>query len=473
MTIGRKLGFCLGAIALVCAGTGIAGWAYVKALGDRLEHSIQKTTRSIELSGDLKASVYTFRLQERGLLLFSYINAAEQVAACQKSFDTAMQAAFDKIQEIRPLLEASAGLEPLNQAAAAIQDYKTKQLEVRQLMLAGQLNEATALDKKTLVPTGAKTIAAIDAFNQFQHSANAEAEQDARRTRTAARLTLVVSLLACGVICSIVAAVVLGAARQLRKTAAQLETTAAEVASAANQAASSGQSLAQSSSEQAASLQETSASSEQINSMARRNCENSRLAAELVSESQHLFEQTDRSLDQMVSAMTEISAESQKISKIIKVIDEIAFQTNILALNAAVEAARAGEAGSGFAVVADEVRNLAQRCAQAAKDTSSLIEGSMSKSAYGKQIVDQVAASIHAITGQAARVKTLVDEVNSGGLEQTHGIEQISRAIEHMDQLTQATTATAEESASAAEELNAQSKSLQDIVSQLTSFTGV
>ncbi|MCC6345534.1 MAG: MCP four helix bundle domain-containing protein [Bryobacterales bacterium] len=260
--------------------------------------------------------------------------------------------------------------------------------------------------------------------------------------------------------------------RALRQIVAELLEGAEQVAGAAGEVSASSQSLAQGSSEQAASLEETSASSEEINSMARKNSENSRMAAELTAHSQQEFVRVNQSLDESVVAMGEINTQSDKISKIIKTIDEIAFQTNILALNAAVEAARAGEAGMGFAVVADEVRNLAQRCAQAAKDTSALIEESIAKSNDGKVKVDQVATAIRAITGEAAKVKTLVDEVNLGSEEQARGIDQIGKAITQMEQVTQKTAANAEESASAAEELNAQSETLKSIVERLTAMVG-
>jgi methyl-accepting chemotaxis protein len=174
----------------------------------------------------------------------------------------------------------------------------------------------------------------------------------------------------------------------------------------------------------------------------------------------------------MLRSMQDITGSSDKISKIIKVIDEIAFQTNILALNAAVEAARAGEAGMGFAVVADEVRSLAQRSAQAAKDTAALIEESIAKSNEGSQRLEHVAQVIHAITESAAKVKTLVDEVNLGSQEQARGIAQISQSIAEMDRVTQANAASAEQSASASEEMSAQAEALQNIARELRSLVG-
>ncbi len=256
----------------------------------------------------------------------------------------------------------------------------------------------------------------------------------------------------------------------LRHEVAALAESARQVTGAASQVASSSQSLAQGSSQQAASLEESSASTEEIHSMARRNNENSRGAAGLVTESQRKIAQTDESLSQMVVAMEEIKNSSGKISKIIKVIDEIAFQTNILALNAAVEAARAGEAGMGFAVVADEVRNLAQRSAQAARDTTALIEESIAASNQGKLKVDEVATAIRSITGESAQIKIRVDEVSMGSEEQSRGIEQIVKAIAEKERVTQTSAASAEESASAAQELSAQAETLMRVVDSLTAM---
>ena len=262
--------------------------------------------------------------------------------------------------------------------------------------------------------------------------------------------------------------VVRGLTGVLRQTVSELLEGAGQVASASAQVASSSQALAQGSSEQAASLEETSASSEEISAMTRKNAENSATAATLMTDVDQRVVEGNRTLGEMVQSMQEITGSSDKIWKIIKVIDEIAFQTNILALNAAVEAARAGEAGMGFAVVADEVRSLAQRSAQAAKDTSALIAESIAKSNEGSTRLERVAEVIRAITESTVKVKTLVDEVNLGSQEQARGIQQISKAIAQMDQVTQGTAASAEEGASASQQLSAQAEAMGHAVRKLS-----
>src|SRR5260370_20276613 len=196
---------------------------------------------------------------------------------------------------------------------------------------------------------------------------------------------------------------------EMRAIADQMGHGAAEIASASGQISSSSQSLAQGASHQAASLEETAASGNEITSMTRKNAENTKVVAELMTMVDQRVVESNRALQDMVQSMVEINASSGKIANIIKVIDEIAFQTNILALNAAVEAARAGEAGMGFAVGANEVRNLAQRSAQAARDTTSLIDDSIVKTQDGKQKLDLVADAIRSITTSAAEAKELAD----------------------------------------------------------------
>jgi methyl-accepting chemotaxis protein len=251
---------------------------------------------------------------------------------------------------------------------------------------------------------------------------------------------------------------------------AELTEASVQIASAANQIALSSKSQAEAASQQAATIEETSSASVEINSMAMRTTENSRTTANLMAHSEETLGKTNQSLTEMVEAMDRINGSSQKISKIIKVIDEIAFQTNILALNAAVEAARAGEAGLGFAVVADEVRNLAQRCAQAARDTTDLIEESIQSSDEGRAKVDQVGNAISAITSESLKIKVLVDEINSGSLEQSRGIDQISHAIAQMEQATQSSAASAEEGSAAAEQLRAHASSMRDVVERMNTL---
>jgi len=240
-----------------------------------------------------------------------------------------------------------------------------------------------------------------------------------------------------------------------------------QVTSAAAQLSSSSRSLAQGATEQAASLEETSTASEEITAITRRNADTSRDVAADMADTSRLASDANQRLGEMVRCMHDIDASGDKITRIIKVIDEIAFQTNILALNAAVEAARGGEAGMGFAVVADEVRNLAQRSATAARETAGLIEESVATSKLGSTKLDQLTSAVCDITAKIEAIKTRSDEVYAGSQEQAKGIEQVSQTIGQMDQLNQRTAAVAEETASTSEELSAQAEAMRGVVGKL------
>jgi len=256
--------------------------------------------------------------------------------------------------------------------------------------------------------------------------------------------------------------------RLIRAAVNELELAGQQVLAGSSQISSSSQALARGSSEQAASLEETSSATEELTALTQQNNDRSQKVAGLMNEAIPIVGALNKSFEHLVGALTEMSASSEKVAKVIKMIDEIAFQTNILALNAAVEAARAGEAGMGFAVVADEVRNLARRSADAARDTSALIEESLSKSREGKHQLDSVLEAMEANNKITGAVKEQTDEIRGASAEQARGITQISAAIAQMSQVTQGTAAQAEESASAAEELSAQSHALKEIVERLT-----
>jgi methyl-accepting chemotaxis protein len=396
----------------------------------------------------------------------------DKVKSNKDEFETRAAGIETILSQLQPLVQTEEGKKDLSFIHAQLSNFRGYFEQVAAAASAGDAQGAL----KVYNDSSSKSLTSLeDAAHELverqKGSMRETSEQGASVSAQAHWLSYSLLAVALG-IAPLILVLVMRTTRELRGVAAHLAEGAGQITSASSQVAQSSQTLAQGASEQASSLEETATSSEQITSMTRKNAENSQMAAGVMAEVDQRVTEGNRTLGEMVHSMREITGSSDRISKIIKVIDEIAFQTNILALNAAVEAARAGEAGMGFAVVADEVRSLAQRSAQAAKDTAALIEESIGKSNEGSQRLEQVAKVIQAITESAAKVKTLVDEVNLGSQEQARGIEQISKSIAEMDQVTQANAASAEQSASASEEMSAQAEALQNIAQELRRLVG-
>ena len=470
--LGSKMYLSLGLTGGFLLLVGGAGIFSATMLSGLVQNTVNREGRKLQLALAVERSVARGESAQRGVLLGAMTGDAALTEQSRQELQTALREVGASIAAIEPLLYLEEG-KRINADLRRDFEEWTRQAAVFLGHVEGQrFDEATKMQSSLLAPLLDRTKKNAAAMAALQLRLLDAAAADATSRSRMSTVFLVLGVLIAAAVAAGAVWVMRGADRTLKRIAAEIADGARQVAGAAQQVSSSSQALAQGSSEQAASLEQTSASTEELNSMTQKNAENASMAAGETEKADQLLKETNEKLGQMIDSMKEINASSEKISRIIRVIDEIAFQTNILALNAAVEAARAGEAGMGFAVVADEVRNLAQRCAQAAKDTSDLIEESIVRSNEGKLRLDEVAACITRVFENASRIRVLSSEVHMGSQEQARGIEQIARAVAQMQQVTQSTAASAEESASAGEEMSAQAQQLQTAVDRLRELVG-
>ena len=253
---------------------------------------------------------------------------------------------------------------------------------------------------------------------------------------------------------------------RLSETLTEIDVASEHVSVGSEQVASGAQELAQGATQQASAIEELNATIASIANQIKENAINAGQASEIAKNSANEVENSNQQMNEMIIAMNEITETSNKIAKIIKTIDDIAFQTNILALNAAVEAARAGEAGKGFAVVADEVRNLAGKSAEAAQNTTQLIESSINAVSNGTKIADMTAESLHAVVAATNNSTELINQIAQASDEQAKSIEEATKGLEQISCVVQTNSATSEESAAASEELSAQASKMRDLISR-------
>lgn len=469
---GKKLVVSAAVVVVLSLVTGGVSWMVTHGLGSLLNQAVDVTARQQMLAGQISTAAADLESLERGLALAAMLQQTGTTDQLRRQVTVVEQEMRTQIASLGRLESRGRNRGELAKISSEFEVFGSTHQNVVQLMSSQKMDEAMTMLNSNLIPRLAEMNKSAKQLLLEESAELGKLSEEASRQRSASAWAIAVgSVLSIGV-GLVLLFVVRSIYSVLQRTVRDLRENASQLAGAASQVSSSSQSVSQAASEQAASLEETSASSEEIHSMTRRNAEHAEQATRRTGEASGRILDANRALGQMVVSMNEISNSSNKISKIIKVIDDIAFQTNILALNAAVEAARAGEAGMGFAVVAEEVRNLAQRCAQAAKDTTELIEESIGRATEGKQKLDEVAAAIASVTESANNVKSLVEEVHGGSEQQARGIEQIARAVSRMEQVTQQLAATAQQGAAAGNELNTQAHTVDRIVSGLERLVG-
>lgn len=433
----------------------------------------QLTTQSLPaamLVANLESEALKYRVTTLKHLL---TNAPGEMAAIDRQADESAQLVASLLTTYETMAGTPEARRLVGAVGPTLEQYRATAGRIRGLNRAGKPAEAAALVKAEGFRDFDAFEKAVDACLEYNfrlaESEGGRSRETIDRTGWLAAGTTILALVAGGWLAWAISRRV---KRELNAAITPLREGAQLMAGAAGQSSAASQSLAGGASEQAYALEESSASLEEIASMAKRSADHARKAQESAGLMRTVTEAGNVEMRHMCEAMGEIKASSDGIAQIIKTIDEIAFQTNLLALNAAVEAARAGDAGMGFAIVADEVRALAQRCGAAAKDSTERIEHSIRKSTQGVEISAQLAARLGEIHTRTDEVGAIVVEIASAANEQLQGITQVNAAVAEMDKVTQANASSAEEIASAAEEISAQAVTLHECVANLSRLVG-
>ena len=469
--LGVTLGFVfLGVLILVLGATSFqlskTGTARTAELSERLLPALES------LSGLQEATL------KYNLTNLEFVTGRDETIQARK---LAQAATYRKdieqhSKELSQKLDSTEARALQDKVAAALHDYDDSVARLQKALKANEFDEAM----KILDGDVAKNYASIEvALTNLSRFVFEISNRNGLATQSILDRNLRTTLLLGAIIASQALLAIGGVqwlsfrmSRRFNHLSDALSDSAGEIHVKADGFTETSQHLADGSSRQAASLEETSASLEEMAGMTKRNAEAAQHAKSIAGQTRTAVENGAAGMQRMTAAMEGIKTSSAEISKIIKTIDEIAFQTNILALNAAVEAARAGEAGAGFAVVAEEVRSLAQRSATAAKETADKIEAALQKSEEGAATSAEVAAMLTQIVDHVRNMDTLVAEIAQASTEQSAGIAQVNGAMTEMDKVTQTNAAGAEESASAAHELSSQSTELRNLVDQLRLLVG-
>jgi len=473
MTIGRKL---LGGTFTILAVSALSGYFtsnIVSQVRDLAGSGLTNATKTLDSLGALNTSLAMVRFAQRGVLLYAMAGDATESAAQVKRLGDTFADIRTNIVRLRALVTTESERTSLGQFENELNRYEEFSRELVQDAADGRPKDGIVTLKAKSKPVAAALELTAGELATQERALVAGAMGQVNRQADLARRIQWIGLLAQLLAGAGLAWVSWRIVKALESSTLEMSRVAAAVRGQASQAAESGDTLSLGASQQAASLEETSASTEEILAMTNRIGDNSQHAAQCMGKVAVDVGGAESALTHALEAMQRLTASQKKISSIIQTIDGIAFQTNLLALNAAVEAARSGEAGAGFAVVADEVRSLAQRCAQAAKDTEALVQESEASSADAQATMHRVESGVRAITQSAGESKTLVDDVNASCQQQSAGMHQISQALSVMSQVTQTNAETAEREASLASAMLEQMNTLAGVMEEMNRMVQV
>ncbi|PKN62045.1 MAG: hypothetical protein CVU57_26520 [Deltaproteobacteria bacterium HGW-Deltaproteobacteria-15] len=465
MRLGRKIGMGFGLIVVMAAILGFVGWNGV----EKIHTYMSEYALWVEIN-----SVITEEVNQNALKLSSAIETytssphdanrdglKQALDNTRKGFDNwaALIKDLPKLQEVLSRMK-----EDLSGVDSAFASYQ-KALATNNMAKFAEMESDL---KKSVTPLTANLEKAVNDLIRPAKEERVLAAAAVQNQVALVSLLLGGGVVAIGLLLSIF--IVRAVTKPLNHAISEIFEGAEQVSSAASQVAAASQNVAEGSSKQAGSIEDTSSSLEEMSAMTRQNANNAAQADGLMKEANRAAEEASHSMNDLTRSMSEISKASQETSKIVKTIDEIAFQTNLLALNAAVEAARAGEAGAGFAVVAGEVRNLALRAADAARNTTQMIEGTVKNVNEGARLVSKTNEAFTSVAGGVVKAGQLIAEIAAASNEQSQGIEQVNKAVGEMDTVVQQIAASAEESASASEEMSGQAEQMKGMLSALVAL---
>lgn len=471
MSVQVKLMILFLILSVTIAGLGITAWYAINSLNKNLEFVSADTIPRLEILGDIEKNIIVIQRGERSLLIQEFFDDERERANQIKILNGTWQLIEEDCQSLEKLSSDVEDKKVWDTFKENLNNWKKQHNKVIEFInnnnRDGALEQSEDQARTAAIVTKKAATAVVEFNKELVSSTQQKSEKSAKRfiliIIVGSLIAVVFSVIFGGIASTYLKNSILKIYDKISEAVIRVKTAVAEVSTSSNQ-------VANGASNQAASLEEISSSLEETSAMTRNNAENASKADVLMHGIREKISGTSNDMKLLKKSMEEITTASAQTQKIVKTIDEIAFQTNLLALNAAVEAARAGEAGAGFAVVADEVRNLAKRAASAAKDTSELIEGTIKKVEAGSGVVTNTTRNFDEIEGASGGVATLVSEIAGASAEQDKGISEITKAVGEIDQVTQNNAANAEESAAAAQDVDAQVGLISNLMDDLNAF---